>query len=501
MKRLRDEAGFTLMEVVIAISLIVLAFTAIMPLYFSITKYVVSNRERAESNTVAARDMERIRSVAYEKVGLVSGNPSGIFVAEKDETRADGKIFHISTRISWVDDPMDGTAAAGTDPMPNDYKIAKVTVTNQGSTTVLAEITSNIARASEEPPVSGGNIIVKVFLADGVTPLSDVQVNITTGPSSPEQGWTLSDGTALFAELTPSVTAGDYTIAISKDGYIVRPDQYLLTTTVIFGQTRTVSFIMDQPGHLTVRLQNPDGSLISKVSHITVSNVVTGDKTYDANSGLFDFPAFFPGDYQITATATSYLPSGSATTVTLPRNGSQTVSITLQPIQNGHLNLTTYDNETHALLSSTTVKLTNQSNGQVYNTTTNASGNLLIDLEPAIYTMDLSHDTYQPYTAMVTITSSITTTTTAYLLGYPQVGSIRVKAVKNSNGKAKSGVLVRVTGSGYDQQGTTNSSGEVVFSNLNRGAYTVYRTAQPGWTDPRGATVTAGNETLVTFSF
>jgi type II secretory pathway pseudopilin PulG len=501
MRNFRRESGFTFMEILIALSLLTVAFVSIVPLYFQVAKYVASNRDKSESNTVVAREMEKIRNATYEDVGIAGGNPSGIFVADKDETQPDGAIYHIATRIWWVDDPMDGTAALGTDPMPNDYKTARITVTLKGTTVVLAQLTSNIARSSEEAPISGGNIIVKVVLADGTTPLTDVKVNITTGPSSPLQGWTGDNGTTLFAEITPSIIAGDYALSVSKDGYVVRSDQNVLTTTVVFGQTRTVTFIMDTPGHFTVRLKDPSGTVISKVSQIVVSNSIAGDKTYDANTGYFDFPLTMPGDYQVTASAASYLPCTIAKTATVTRNGTTILDITLQPIVFGHLALTTKDNVTGLVLGNCAVKLTSQDTGAILNTTTNGSGTVTVDLDPGTYTVDVTAAYHQPFTTMATITSGATTTLVASLLGYPQYGSIRVRAQKSSNSKARSGVSIEVTGTGYTATGVTDSNGEVTFSTLLTGPYVVYRWGSYQWIDPRNTTVTAGNESYIVFSY
>jgi type II secretory pathway pseudopilin PulG len=497
----KRQAGFTLMETVMAIGLIVLAFTSILPLYYSLTSYLVNNRFKAEANAIAARDIERIRTVPYESVGIVSGNPGGIFQAEKYESTPQGGSYRISTRIQWVDDPLDGTAALGTDPMPNDYKVATVNVYKSGATTAIARLTTNIARESEEQPITGGNIMVKVYLSDGSTPVEDVRIDMTTGPSAPQANYTDASGQTLFAQITPSVTTGDYSLRATKSGYVVRIDQDIQNTTVAFGQTRTVIFLMDVPGSMVVRLLSQSGSVITKPSTLILSGADFGDITFNAESGYFSFPQLLPGNYELTGSATGYQAAASVV-VTISRNVLTSQDITLQALPSGTLHLETFDNETGLRLHNCSVKITNQANGQITNTGTDADGKLTVDLEVSTYTIDVTHSGYQPYTDSAVITLGATTNLIANLLGYPTVGSILVRAEDRSH-NPHNGVRIRVTGPGYSFEQSTGSSspGECLFSNLTPGNYTVQRWGGNGWKYDRQVTVTAGNQSSVVYSY
>ncbi|MFA5867803.1 MAG: hypothetical protein WC891_07595 [Actinomycetota bacterium] len=500
--RLKRQAGYTLMETLLALSLIVLAFVAVLPLYFVLTNYVVNNRLRAVADNVASREMERIRKTSYNQVGIVGGNPNGIFLADRDEAQSSGGVFHIAVRISWVDDPMDGTAAAGTDALPNDFKLARVTVTKAGVAKPLAELSANISAESEESAITGGNIIAKAFLSDGVTSVSDARIDITTGPASPLAGWTNGEGSALFAQLAASVSPGDYSLKISKVGYVVRVDQEIQTTTVVFGQTRTVTFLIDQPGHLIVRLLDPGGTVINKYSKITLSNADFGDIKYTAATGLFDLASLFPGNYEISADAAAYSPTITPVSVIVAPNGSQTVNITLQPTPSGHLHLETFDAVTSGRLGIVDVALTDRTDGTVINAQTNTSGILEIDLEVAQYDIVITAAGYQPYSNLITITQSGNTNLNAYLQGYPTSGSVLVTAQTRS-GAPRDNVQVRLIGGTVDVTGITGSyaPGQVLFIDVPPGNYTVYRWGGNGWRYPRNVTVAAGVQSSVVYSF
>jgi type II secretory pathway pseudopilin PulG len=498
----RRQAGFTLMETLMAISLIVLAFTSILPLYYNLTSYLSSNRLKAEANAIAAREMERIRTAPYDSVGVIGGNPSGIFYSEKTENRSQGGSFRIATRIQWVDDPFDGTAAAGTDAMPNDYKLVTVTVFQTGKTTSSARLTSNIARESEEQPITGGNIIVKVYLSDGLTPIEDVQINIVAGPSAPLTNWTDTDGTTMFAQITPSVTTGDYAMRAIKSGFVTRIDQDVLNTTVAFGQTRTVIFIMDEPGSMLVRLLDQNGAVIETPSTLILSGADFGDISFSAQNGNFSFPQLLPGNYELKGAAAGYLASG-AVAVTVAQGELTSQDITLQALPSGSLRLETFDGVSFLPLGNCTVKLTNQSNGQIINTVTDASGLLNISLEVATYTVDVTKANYQPYTGSAIITQGATLTLLAYLQGYPDHGNILVRAEDRSH-NPRNGVRIRVTGpNGYYSEQSTGAyaPGECLFDHLSPGTYTVQRWGGVGWRYDRQVTVTAGNRSTVTYSY
>lgn len=499
--RAKSERGFTLMETLISIALIVVAFSSVLPLYYSLTNYVTSNRLKAEANNIATREMERIRTAKYVNAGLVGGSPNGIFVADRDENRAPTGSFHISTRINWVDDPMDGTAALGTDPMPNDYKQADIYIYETGKTVLLAHVSSNIASESEELPITGGNILAEVFLADSVTPVENATIEIMLGPTSPLTNFTKNDGTTLFAELTPSVTAGDYSLRASMSGYVVKDNDQ--TTTVNLGQTRTLVFLMDIPGELHVRLLDSDGHLINTPSSVKLQG--TGLETFSQSDGYYTIHDLFPGGYEVSATAASYKPTPTATPVTIIRNQVTSIDLTLLPQEHGNLRLEVFDDNNHSQrVGNSNVTLTNNDSGEETKTKTDNQGRLDVDLVIGTYTLALATTGYQPYSASVTINQNLTTNHTAYLLGYPTTGSIRVRAQYATSGAPRDNVRVHITRSGYPTVEKLTGSyqpGEALFDTLVPGTWTVQRWKGGGWTGATTVTVTAGNEGYVLYSF
>lgn len=502
--RIRDsEHGFTLMETLVAMSVLLVALAAFVPLYYTAVTYTLNNQARSTAMSLATREMEHIRNLPYEQVGLVGGNPSGVLVADRDERHSNGQLFHIAIRVWWVDDSFDGTAGEGSDSMPNDYKRAQVTVTKTGGGgRILARLSSDISRQSEEPPSSGGNIIVRVYLTDGTTPVEDAKVEIIEGPSSGLVAWTDRLGQVLFAELNPSQTQGDYSIKVTKTGYAVRPDLEIQTTTVILGQTRTLEFIMDIAGDLVVHLRDPSGNLVNKHSTLVLSSADMGDVKYNSSDGNFHISSLFPGNYEIEADAASYNPTSTPISLVITSRESKEINITLQPTPSGHLHLEVTDKLRDAPLGPASVSITRVSTGEVLNAETNSNGILETDLEVDGYEIEVSKDAYLPFTTTVFISQSGNTNISVELEPAPQFGSILVRA-EDRSGNPRDNVWLRVVGAGYDtiQQTGSYRSGEALINNLRPGTYTVYRWGGAGWRFPRTVNVTAGNQATIVYSY
>ena len=75
-----------------------------------------------------------------------------------------------------MDDPADGTIAAGTDPAPNDYKDVKMFVENT-ATGVISYFLTTVSPQGLESMENAGALIVNVFDSQG-QPVSGANVHI-----------------------------------------------------------------------------------------------------------------------------------------------------------------------------------------------------------------------------------------------------------------------------------------------------------------------------------
>lgn|GEM_PF-2077109 len=495
---IKDEYGFTFADILVGLTILSLTLVSVVPLFALSAKVVATSEAELSAVNLANKELEKVRSLDYDSVGTVGGNPTGVVVADRDQT-FDDKLFHIKTRINWVDGEFDGKHPDDSDP--RDYKKIVITVSWSGDIPANndVQVSTLISRESKERVATGGNIEISVKDAAG-NPLEDVHIQITTGPSSPTGDWTDSEGKALFYLLDPSEEEGDYTVSASKDGWTVRPDDQNQTCTVIINQTRTLEFILAKPGGLEVNLFDPSGNLVGKHSSITLISTELGSHESTSQDGSFSISDLFPGSYDLTAWATSYEQS-EPMAIEINPDAVTRIDITLNPMPTGSLRLNVYDEDTGSPIANADVRIINESTG---NETIGATDNYGVyedDFEVGNYEIEISKDGYQSHTQNAVVVTSQSTDLDVYLQDAVSYGSIQVRA-QQRNGSPRNNIRIRVAGSGYDAEKVTGSysDGEVLFENLSPGTYRVYRWRW-GWRDQNTVQVVAGQRTRVVYSW
>ncbi|HEX21506.1 MAG TPA: carboxypeptidase regulatory-like domain-containing protein, partial [Actinobacteria bacterium] len=337
------EKGFAFIDSIIALTILLVSVLALTSLFVFATNISENNKLKTIAVNLAGQKIEKIKSLQFSDVGLENGNPPGLLQHNISQT-VNGIVFNIKTQVRWVDDASDGLTPQDSDP--RDYKQATVDVSWQaGSLPGVFKLSTAIAKQSEDQIAQGGNIDVIVKDTAGAL-LEDAKVDITTGPSSPVNDWTDAAGKVFFAMLQASNTVGDYSLTVSKSGYIVRPDLVLQTTTIANGETRSLEFIMAKPGSLSVTLVDPLGNTIQKQSKLTLNNPDSGQVKFNQPNGYFDIQQMFPGSWEVIPFATSYDYTGAPITVEILPNNSASLTITMTPKPQGELKLNVYDGVT-----------------------------------------------------------------------------------------------------------------------------------------------------------
>lgn len=492
---LKKEKGSSLLEVIIALTVLSVILLSLIPVFANVARNTAFAKQRTVGYNLAVQELEKIKSLEYDEVGLVGGNPNGVVTADKDIPK-DGISYHARTRIRWKDDPDDSLSP--TDQDPRDYKLATVDVTwSQSGLNKSVSVSTIITRQSFDQISTGGNI--KVIAKDNDQLLvEDTKVNITTGPSSPITDYTDEMGESFFAMLSPSEAEGDYSVAVEKNGYVVHPQMQVLTTTVSNNETRILEFLLDRPGFLAVDLVDDEtGQPIDEPSHLTL-NFSGTTIDLDDPDGVFTTQSLFPGIWEVTGSSSTH-ESSSPQTVEISRNNTESLTIRLTKKQKGNLHLQVFDNSTQDAIPDASVAITNVSSGEVINTTTNIQGILEIQLIQAEYDVEVSKSGYTTQTQRVVIDHPGNTHVDMYLNPTVTLGSILVRTIGYDN-LPRPNILVRVAGPSYDRQAYTDSNGEAVFANLNAGRYTVYRRSW-GWRFPRAVQVRDGIQSTVIYRF
>ncbi len=119
------KKGSAILDAMIAVALFAVFFTGLFALMQVGIKTIAEHKARAGALAIVRSQVEYIRSLDYNSVGVVGGNPNGVVQAVSSES-INGISYTINTSIQWHDDASDGLGNA--DSNPNDYKSVSVYV-------------------------------------------------------------------------------------------------------------------------------------------------------------------------------------------------------------------------------------------------------------------------------------------------------------------------------------------------------------------------------------
>lgn len=253
-QRLRhDDAGMTLVEVIIAMVIFALVSTGFVYTMLSVLQLTRDSRAREVAANLAAEEIDLARDAA------------DLFALVDDDWSIDmnGDTFHVARRTSWVTNPDEdfscGGAGIGGGGGGNlRYKRVNVTVTWDGmresTEAVRSDTLINPAERVNDPTL--GTIIVSV-LNGGGTGSSGVTVSTSPSASAVIKS-TDSQGCTYVLKVAPK----QYTISLARSNYVDNqqasaPSQ---TVEVVAGQTTTVGFQYDLAATFTAKLAPTTGT-------------------------------------------------------------------------------------------------------------------------------------------------------------------------------------------------------------------------------------------------
>lgn len=241
-----ESKGFSLIEVMMAVLVIMVLSTAFVPLFVFVAESAQGNRAKLVATALAKSVIEDARSREYlYEVGLAGGNPGGEFEPIITYQKIDGIEYTIETQIGWVDDPADGTYPV--DKMPFDYKWIRVTVSAhsafRGEVIEFADFDTLVAREGGDEAFSGIRAHAyrgwntNTINPEEKEPVANARVDILSGPGSPITDWTDVIGRVLFnLILGQGIESADYTVQLTPptgSGFIVHPDHVGVKTVEV----------------------------------------------------------------------------------------------------------------------------------------------------------------------------------------------------------------------------------------------------------------------------
>ncbi|WP_431837224.1 prepilin-type N-terminal cleavage/methylation domain-containing protein [Cellulomonas sp. Y8] len=248
-ERLRhDDAGITIVEVIVAMVIFAVVATGFVYTMLSVLSVTRDSRARAVAANLAAEEVDLARDAA-DLFALV------------DETRSveiNNDTFHVTRRTSWVTNPDEefncgGAGGIGAAAGSNlRYKRVNVTVTWDGmrpsTDPVRSDTVINPDSRINDPTL--GTIIVSVLNGAGT---GSQGVSVSTSPSAGAAiASTDSQGCSYVLKVTPK----SYTVTVSRSGYVDSTQQATSsqTVSVVAGQSTTVAFQYDRSATFNTRM-------------------------------------------------------------------------------------------------------------------------------------------------------------------------------------------------------------------------------------------------------
>ncbi len=229
----RLSLGISLVEVLVGVSLMVIVFVGIFGAYQLVLRVLALSKARIIAISIANEQLEKVRNLSYDDVGVVSGYPAGVLPAATTTVR-NGIEFKIEYQADYVVDPKDGIdcdstngipddktyrlSLGGYDCCPNDYKNVKVKVSWEGKSRGSLSMATTVApkNSEEECNQKGGLIKVEADNQAGEK-VSSPTIKVTR--LSTGFTWTKEPAGGVSYFLLEPTTTADYMIEVSKAGY------------------------------------------------------------------------------------------------------------------------------------------------------------------------------------------------------------------------------------------------------------------------------------------
>lgn len=307
------KKGFTLVEVLIGIFLVLIVSFGVFGSYRLILKVIAQSRNRITATAIANGQIEKIKNLSYESIGIKGGFPTGTLEAVAT-TNQNNTQYTIEQRVDYVVDPIDGISPPE-DDCPNDYKRVEVKVSWSLKAGDKVALITDIApkNLAQECSPGGGIISVSVFDAYGtMVPIPLIEIK------DPATDQVLKDATPFEGQHYFSLATSTYKVVVSKYGYstertygtneVLTPDKP--HPIVLEGQLVENSFSIDKVSAFSVETLSPRGidyfsdSFLNEEKVSATSNVIINE-----------------GKIELATSDDGYLSDGFATSIQiLPTN-------------------------------------------------------------------------------------------------------------------------------------------------------------------------------------
>ncbi len=318
---LSDCKGFSLVEVVVGVALVVIVFLGILGVYQSAIQILSQSRDRVTATSIAQGYIERARNLPYEDIGVQGQFPGGIFLATETVVR-NGISYEVKADIDFIDHEADLLLGLG-DACATDFKRVLIEVSWSGKSQGEVNVATDVAPLNDiqECANPGGKLALTVFDALGI-PIENAFVSIDDVDSALADSCTtaLNGQCSRLVPESPSGGEENYKIIVTKSGYsqgetfgsgdfyigviIAAPDP--AHATILEGQVTQMSFSIDRLADLVLTTRSPRGRTIFSDEFNDSSNIAASN-TVDIAGGVA----------QLEFSGGAYANAGDLTSITI----------------------------------------------------------------------------------------------------------------------------------------------------------------------------------------
>lgn len=259
--------GFTLIEILLSILIIAFISYFLFSIFQNLNRTLISARIYLQLLSALQDEIEKIRVLKYEDVGIQGSWPPGILPKEKIVEKG-GLQIKITFFVRNIDDPKDGTiTSTPKDTAPADYKLIELEGECLNCSYKIKKqiLTTYVAPKTVEALTQNGSMFINVIDSQGKpVPSALVKVTYLNSPQFTIEDITDLNGILRLIDIPPGINA--YAIYVSKSGYSFdqtyppgtqeTPNPVLPHQTVRAGELTTVTFQIDLLSKLKLKTQN-----------------------------------------------------------------------------------------------------------------------------------------------------------------------------------------------------------------------------------------------------
>lgn len=480
--RERSEGGFTIIEAMVAVTVLAAALVLSIQPVMSTLGIINQSRLVSTAENLAQAEIEQIRAIGYDDVGLPGVTPAGVLTPSR-EVVIEGSVYTIDLVITYAGsitgvDVVDG----GGDGVPGawdsgvDYKYVQVTVTpdDRAFDPVVMETIVAPPNVGAHEGIANVRVTVAPYEPFGTRtsePLPTVRIH------APSLG-TYRSIERVETVAFPGVKSGSYEIQLDVPGpWIIHPDDILESRNVVDAASATTTDVLLRiflPGSVTFVVTDSETGASVTTSSIGLLRLGTEDETL-LGRGETTVTGLVPDSYDIVVSAIGYhtkvlgsvsLPSAYPTTT-------DTVNIELDPNPNTFATVDIYVEDTTGRRISGAVVETDDPVTGHQGFTTDAYGHVQASLPEGFTSYVVAHSTNGYESANTSIDAAATTSVTITLNQPSPAGDLVVTGVSDGT------VVYRPRSGTVWTEVQPNIDGEVVLA-LAAGKYDVGKLCSDG---------------------